>query len=110
MLASPVVIAVLKYWKLAGLGLLCLLLAVQSTRLSHRGNQLERAKIDLNEARAELKRLADESEARQRETARRIAEAEKQRQVVERIVTKLETRPLPDACQTPDVTEWEKLL
>lgn len=38
-------------WKLLGLGLLCLALAVQTVRLAHRSNQLERAKINLNECR-----------------------------------------------------------
>jgi hypothetical protein len=48
---APLMLAALKHWKLIGLGLLCLLLAVQTVRLGHRSNQLERAKINLNECR-----------------------------------------------------------
>jgi hypothetical protein len=44
-------LAALSHWKLIGLGFLALLLAVQTVRLDHRSNQLERAKINLNECR-----------------------------------------------------------
>jgi hypothetical protein len=77
-------IAALRYWKLIGLGLLLMLLAVQSVRLGHAKNETERAKINLNECRqgriddrkaydgaqrkaheaneAEVKRISDEQE------------------------------------------------
>lgn len=38
-------------WKLVGLGLLVLTLAIQTVRLGHRTNQLEAARINLNECR-----------------------------------------------------------
>lgn len=44
-------IPALKHWKLAILGLLLMALAVQSVRLGHKGNQLERANINLRECR-----------------------------------------------------------
>ena len=39
------------HWKPIGIGLLVMLLAVQSVRLGNRTNQLEREKINLNECR-----------------------------------------------------------
>lgn len=40
------------YWKLIGFGLIVLALSIQTIRLGHRTNQLEAAKINLNECRA----------------------------------------------------------
>lgn len=40
-----------RHWKLAAFGILLALLAIQSVRLGHRANQLERAQINLNECR-----------------------------------------------------------
>lgn len=40
-----------RYWKLAAFGILLALLAVQSVRLGHRSNQLEKSQFALNEYR-----------------------------------------------------------
>jgi hypothetical protein len=61
--------AALRYWKLIGLGLVCLLLAVQTVRLGHRTNQLERARIDLNECREGRKQDRAAYEQAQRDAA-----------------------------------------
>ena len=95
---------ILRYWKLVGLGILCLLLAVQTVRLGHRTNQLERVKIDLNEARAELKRISDAKNEQKIITVERIKEAERGNRQADEIAKKIEQAPVePGACKTPDV-------
>jgi hypothetical protein len=64
-----------KYWKLIGLGLLCLLLAVQTVRLGMAENEVERVKISLNEVRSERDSLiaaAKEAERLNKEQVKRI--------------------------------------
>lgn len=51
---------------------------------------------------AQLERLAVESEERQRESARRIAEAQGRIVVVDRIAREIEKAPLEGQCKTPD--------
>src|SRR4249919_1712527 len=84
-------LAALKYWKLIGLGLLCLLLAVQTGRLGHAQNVAERAKINLNECREGRKQDREAYEQAQRD-ARAKNEAEVKRIVTEqdRISTNVE--------------------
>ena len=95
---------ILRYWKLVGLDILCLLLAVQTVRLGHRTNQLERVKIDLNEARAELKRISDAKNEQKIITVERIKEAERGNRQADEIAKKIEQAPVePGACKTPDV-------
>ena len=54
-----------RHWKLIGLGLVCLLLAVQTVRLGAEQNSHERTKINLREVRAERDNLiAAQVEAR----------------------------------------------
>ena len=80
----------LRHWKLIGLGLLCLLLAVQTVRLGHRTNQLERAKINLNECR-EGRKADRQAYADAQRKAAELNKAE-----VERIVTEQERRSAED--------------
>ena len=92
----------LKHWKLIGLGLLCLLLAVQTVRLGHRSNQLEREKIANNELRAELKRISSKKNEQQIITVEKIKEVEKIRREADKVAEKIEAAPLPGNCRTPD--------
>ena len=92
----------LKYWKLIGLGMVCLLLAVQTVRLGHRTNQLEREKIANNELRAELKRISSKKNEQQIITVEKIKEVEKIRREADKIAEKIEAAPLPGQCRTPD--------
>jgi hypothetical protein len=92
----------LRHWKLIGLGLLCLLLAVQTVRLGHRTNQLERAKINLNEARAELKRISTVKNEQVERTKETIRYVERIRKEADGVAEKIEAAPLPGNCTTPD--------
>ena len=64
-----------RWWKLLALGILLMLLAIQTVRLGHRTNQLERARIDLNEVKSErdnLIKAAREAEKLNQEQVKRI--------------------------------------
>lgn len=67
-------------------------------------------KVKLARLSAQLKAISSARDEQKAETDRRIAEAEKNVRVVERVVTKLESRPLPGNCATPDVEEWRGVL
>lgn len=96
--------AVLKYWKLIGLGLVCLLLAVQTVRLGHRTNQLEKERINSNELRAELKRISTAKNEQKVVTVERIKIAERGNRQADEIAKKIEQAPVePGACKTPDI-------
>jgi hypothetical protein len=60
-------LAALKYWKLIGFGILAMLLAVQTARLSHAKGDLETARINLNECREGRKQDRVEYERAQSE-------------------------------------------
>jgi hypothetical protein len=94
--------ALLRYWKWFGLGLLCLLLAVQTVRLGHRGNQLEREKIANNELRAELKRISTVKNEQVERTKETIRYVERIRKEADGVAEKIEAAPLPGNCTTPD--------
>lgn len=66
------------HWKLIGLGLLCLALAVQSIRLGAANNRADRIQINLNECREGRKQDRDAYEDAQRK-ARELNEAENSR-------------------------------
>lgn len=67
-------------------------------------------KAEWADAKARLRALTDASERQKAETERRIAEAAKHIVYIDRTVTELENRPLPQACATPDVKEWGAVL
>ena len=92
----------LKYWKLIGLGMVCLLLAVQTVRLGHRTNQLEREKIANNELRAELKRISTEKNEQAERTKETIRYVDRIRKEADGVAEKIEAAPLPGQCRTPD--------
>ena len=95
---------ILRYWKLIGLGVLCLLLAVQTVRLGAAENRIERLKIDNNELRAELKRISSAKNEQKVVTVERIKVAEKIVRKADEIAKKIEQAPVePGACKTPDV-------
>lgn len=91
----------LRHWKLFGLGLLCLALAVQTVRLGHRTNQLERAKIDLNEVRAELKAISTKKNEQADTTKGNVEQAEKSEREAKPIADKIREAPIPRNCETP---------
>lgn len=96
--------AVLKYWKLIGLGILCLLLAVQTVRISSLKNDVERQKIANNELRAELKRISTAKNEQKIVTVERIKVAERGNRQADEIAKKIEQAPVePGACKTPDI-------
>lgn len=69
-----------RYWKLIGLGILALLLAVQTVRLGNRTNQLERAQINLKEVRAERDNLIAAAKEAKRINDEQVARIEKEQQ------------------------------
>lgn len=90
------------HWKLIGLGLLCLAVAVQSVRLGHRSNQLERAKIANNELRAELKAISDAKNRQAEETRRLMEQAERNERTDKAIADRIRSAPIvPGKCETP---------
>lgn len=98
----PALILLLRsHWKLVGLGLLCLALAVQTVRLGHRSNQLEKERIVSNELRAELKRISDAKDKQREETGKNIEQAERGNQEADERAREIEAAPLPGNCATP---------
>lgn len=89
------------HWKLLGLGALCLLLAVQTVRLGHRSNQLEREKIANNELRAELKSISDKKNEQRETTKGNVEKAEKGNREAEERAREIEQAPTPENCETP---------
>ena len=90
-----------KYWKLIGLGLLLMALAVQSVRLGNAKNEVERVKIANNELRAELKAISDAKNEQKAETSKRIEQSEKQRHISDKIARRIEAAPTAPNCATP---------
>jgi hypothetical protein len=93
---------VLKYWRLIGLGLLCLLLAVQTVRLGAAQNRIERERIANNELRAELKRISTAKNEQVERTKETIRYVERIRKEADGVAEKIEQAPLPGNCKTPD--------
>jgi hypothetical protein len=95
-------LSALRYWKLIGIGLLCLALAVQTVRLSAANNRADRIQINLNEARAELKAISDRRNEQAETTKGNIEMSEKQRQIADKVAERIEHAPLTGDCRTPD--------
>lgn len=96
-----IALTALRHWKLVGLGLLALLLAMQTVRLGHRTNQLEREKIANNELRAELKSISDKKNEQRETTKGNVDEAEKGEREAKPIADKIRDAPIPPNCETP---------
>ena len=95
-------IPALKHWKLIGLGLLCLALAIQTVRLGAANNRADRLKFNLNETRAELKAISTKKNEQLAETERRIKEAERGEREVRPIVKIIREAPIKQGtCETP---------
>lgn len=88
-------------WKLIGIGLLCLALAVQSVRLGHRSNQLEKERISSNELRAELKAISDAKDKQREETKGYIDKAERGNREADKRAREIEEAPTQPDCKTP---------
>lgn len=93
----------LRHWKLVGLILVLTLLTVQSVRLGHRSNQLEKERIVSNELRAELKRISTAKNEQKAETGKRIEQAEKGEKEAKPIADKIREAPIPQNCETPGI-------
>lgn len=97
-------LAALKQWKLIGIGLLCLLLAIQSVRLGHAKNETERVKIANNELRAELKRISDAKDKQGETTKGTVKQAEDGERKAKPIADKIRSAPIvPGKCETPGI-------
>jgi hypothetical protein len=94
-------LAALSQWKLIGLGFLALLLAVQTVRLGHAENKVDKLRIDLNEARAELKRISTKKNEQAERTGGNIKKAEAQRDKAKVEAEKIEQAPTAPNCETP---------
>lgn len=98
----------LRHWKLLGMGLLALLLAVQTVRLGAERNRADRIQINLNEARAELKRISTEKNEQAERTKETIRIVERDRKEADKVAERIEAAPLPGQCRTPsEVLEAE---
>jgi hypothetical protein len=89
------------HWKLAILGLLCLLLAFQTVRLGAANNRADRIQINLNEARAELKRISDAKNEQAKRTEEAIRLSQKRIQIGDKIARGIEEAPTAPNCSTP---------
>jgi poly(3-hydroxyalkanoate) synthetase len=96
-------------WKLASGGLLfvCLMLGLKLAIETRHGNKVEG---QLAKATAELQRISTAKNEQKTETGKNIAQANERIVYVDRYIAKLETRPLPGNCQTPDLNEWREVL
>ena len=95
-------LALLRYWKWFGLGLLLLALAVQTVRLGAAQNRIERERIANNELRAELKRISTVKNEQVERTKETIRYVERIRKEADGAAEKIEAAPLPGQCRTPD--------
>lgn len=96
------------------IAILLVLAAVQTVRL-HGFLWVDGALDNLRECerdRNELRAVLDEADRKARELQAQVDGQIKQLPIIiERAVPKgLESRPLPQNCETPDVGEWEKVL
>lgn len=93
----------LNIWQLLCIGLFCAA-AIQTVRLSNRSDQLERANINLNEVRGELKRITDDRNKQKPITQRNIDKAEKGEREAKPIAEKIRNAPIvPGKCETPGI-------
>lgn len=98
---TSVATGAVRHWKLVGLGLLCLALAVQTIRLGAANNRADRIQINLNEARAELKRISTAKNEQREKTGQNIGQAEKGERDAKPIADKIREAPIPPDCATP---------
>lgn len=91
----------LRNWKLVGIGLLCLLLAVQAVIISSKNNQIEKRDIRINELVGELKRISDAKNEQAERTEVNIEKAENGRKRSETIAKRIEEAPTAPNCGTP---------
>lgn len=103
MTALAVLTFVRTYWKLAALGVVAMLLAVQTVRLGHRTNQLEKERINSNELRFELDRISSRKNEQKRETVNRIDGAERGEREAQPIADNIREAPIPPNCATPGI-------
>jgi hypothetical protein len=97
----PYLLLLRSHWKLVGIGLLCLALAVQTIRLGAANNRADRIQIHLNEARAELKRISTAKNEQVDRTGENIEQAERGNREADKQAERIEKAPLPGNCATP---------
>lgn len=91
----------LRHWKFAALGLMALLLAVQTVRLSAAHNKIERREIDIRELRGELERISTKKNEQAKRSGENIKKAETIRGDAEERARKIEAAPTAPNCATP---------
>lgn len=101
MSAVAVITFVRTYWKLAALGVLCLLLAVQTVRLSSAKNTIERREIDIRELKGELERISSKKNEQAERSGENIKKAETIRNNANTEAEKIERAPVAPNCSTP---------
>ena len=94
----------LKRWKLIGLGLLLMALAVQQVRIASRDNKIEALRIDNNELRAELKSISTAKNEQRETTKQNVEKADKGDKQAREIADKIREAPIvPGKCETPGI-------
>lgn len=89
------------HWKLIGMGLLCLAIAVLLVINGQLRNKVERRDIRINELVGELKRISEEKNEQAKRTEGNIKEAERGNKEADERARKIEEAPLPGNCATP---------
>jgi outer membrane murein-binding lipoprotein Lpp len=89
------------HWKLVGLGLLCLAIAVLLVINGQLRNKVERRDIRINELVGELKRISEKRNTQRENTEKRIEQAERGNKEADNRARKIEEAPLPGNCVTP---------
>ena len=95
-------LSALRYWKLIGIGVLLLAVAVQTVRLSAANNRADRIQINLNEARAELKAISDRKNEQAETTKGNIEQAERIGRDADKVAERIEQAPVEPDCKTPE--------
>ncbi len=91
----------LRHWKLAGLALLLLAIAVQTVRHQRAVNRAERAEFNLREARAELVRISTAKDEQGKATERNIEKARDGESEARRVSDRIRNAPVSGKCETP---------
>ena len=97
-------------WKYVcgGMAFLCIMLGIRLYMETRHSAKLQAQVVKLS---AELQRISTAKDEQGKTTGANIKQAEKQIVYVDRVVTKLENRPIKaEGCETPDLQEWKEIL
>ena len=99
--AIPAMISGFKHWKLLGLGLILLALAVQTLRLDSAQERAKRFKAERDAARAELVAISTAKDEQKTETGRNIEKARSGESDARRVSDRIRNAPVSGKCETP---------